>query len=359
MMSSWTRYEHSSSSSYKNQVETVTIALLPGSKNVSKRTTGIHAALSSALFLGLAPVFGKQAINMGLPWLGVVALRTALAALLLLVLMLVFRRKYLYIYPAGLLGCLLAGGINGFGSLLYYGALGRIDASVGQLLYALYPLFVALWLRLDHQPLSRLSLVRLTLSVPAVYLLTRTANNGLDGIGMLMMLAAAALYALHLPINQRVLFDMPAPTVTLYTLVSMSIVVVPAYLLFFFLDPAGMALTPAASTAWLAVGALTLVTFLSRLMLFLGVKHLGGMQTALLGLGELLITLVFAYFLLAERFSASQWMGALLLLSSLALVALEKTPTRKKSAGGWLGWLRPPIPADLTWQPDQIARQGD
>ncbi len=33
-----------------------------------------------------------------------------------------------------------------------------------------------------------------------------------------MMLGAAALYALHLPINQRVLYEVPAPTVTLYTL---------------------------------------------------------------------------------------------------------------------------------------------
>ena len=39
---------------------------------------------------------------------------------------------------------------------------------------------------------------------------------------------------------------------------------------------------------------LTLVTFFSRLTLFLGVKHLGGMQTALLGLGELLVTLICA-----------------------------------------------------------------
>ena len=46
------------------------------------------------------------------------------------------------------------------------------------------------------------------------------------------MLGAAALYALHLPINQRVLYEVPAPTVTLYTLLAMSAVVVPAYLVF-------------------------------------------------------------------------------------------------------------------------------
>ena len=74
--------------------------------------TGIGAALSSALFLGLAPIFGKQAITLGFSPLAVVALRTGMAAGLLLLIMVLFRRPYLYIYPAGLLGCGLAGFLN-------------------------------------------------------------------------------------------------------------------------------------------------------------------------------------------------------------------------------------------------------
>ena len=87
------------------------------------------------------------------------------------------------------------------------------------------------------------------------------------------------MYAIHLPINQRVLYDIPAPTVTLYTLLAMSAVVVPTYLIFDrHLPPSG--------TPWTPILALGLATFFSRLMLFLGIKSLGGMQTALLGLGE-------------------------------------------------------------------------
>ena len=78
--------------------------------------TGIGAALASALFLGLAPVFGKQAIMLGFSPLAVVALRTSMAAGLLLIIVAIFRRPYLFIYPAGLLGCGLAGALNGLGS---------------------------------------------------------------------------------------------------------------------------------------------------------------------------------------------------------------------------------------------------
>jgi drug/metabolite transporter (DMT)-like permease len=311
------------------------------------RSKGIFAALASAIFLGMSPVFGKQAILAGLPWQGVVAIRTTLAALLLLVVVLIFNRSYLYIYPAGLLGCILAGGINGIGSLFYYAALGRVDASLGQLLYSMYPVFLVIWLWIDRQPPTRLTLFRLTLVVPALLLLTRTANMEVDMWGVLMMLIAAGLYAMHLPINQRVLFEMPAPTVTLYTLLSMSAVVVPAFLL------SGAKILPAIQTAWPAVLGLTLVTFLSRITLFFGVKHLGGMQTAILGLGELLVTIVVSHLWIGERLNIYQWAGAMLLMVSLALVIFEKPARRSWGKESWLSWIRPPrLPDDLPWPHD-------
>jgi drug/metabolite transporter (DMT)-like permease len=302
---------------------------------------GQRAALSSALFLGLAPVFGKLAIRLGLPPLFVVATRTVLAALLLLSVMLIWRRHFLYIYPAGLLGCILAGWLNGTGSLLYYSALGRIDASLGQVIYSLYPLFVTLWLWMDYQIPSRLTLFRLLMIIPALILLVAGNHHHIDITGVILMLGASALYALHLPINQRVLYDMPAPTVTMYTLLAMSATVLPA---FFFVN---FGKTPA-TQSWLALLGVTLVTFCSRLTLFLGVKHLGGLQTALLGLGELLVTLFFSRVILKEYLNGYQWIGVILLITSLALAKFDKTPIRRQTSSGWLSWLRPPgLPTDI------------
>ncbi len=325
-------------------------------RKVGAKTAGLYSALASALFLGLAPVFGRQAILLGLSPLAVVAIRTALAMLLLLGVISLFGRKYLYIYPAGMLGCLLAGWINGLGSLFYYSALGRIDASLGQLLYALYPLFLALWLALDNHPPSRLTWLRLGLALPAILLLIRINGGNADLIGVIEMLIASALYALHLPFNQRVLYDMPAPTVTLYTLIAMSALVVPTFLFSgAFSVQAGSAASLGAQALlipgryWIPLLALTLVTFLSRLTLFLGVKHLGGMQTALLGLGELLVTLAAARLFLGEQFSPTQWLGASLLVVSLSLVAFDRTPPRRP--GGFLSWLGSSRLSSEGWPP--------
>ena len=307
-----------------------------------KQTAGIVAAFSSAMFLGLAPVFGKLAITQGFSPFAVVALRTGFAAGILLLVIAIFYPQYLYIFPVGLVGCMLAGTINGLGSLLYYLALGKLDASLGQLLYSLYPFFVALWLVLDHQPPSRLTFFRIGLATIAVLLLTSVPGRSINITGVIMMLGAAVLYAMHLPINQRVLYEVPAPTVALYTLLSMSAVVIPAYFIF---DRAW----PATNIPWLPVAGLTFVTVFSRIALFLGVKKIGGMQTALLGLAELLIAIFFSSIWLSEKLLPTQWLGALGLSISLILVMYDH-PTLPPHGGktGWLSWIRAPgLPKDI------------
>ncbi len=305
--------------------------------------TGIGAALTSALFLGLAPIFGKQAITSGFSPLAVVAFRTIMAAGLLFIIVAIFRRPFLYIYPAGLLGCGMAGALNGIGSLLYYMALGRLTVSMGQLLYSLYPIFLIVWMVIDRQPPRLLTYLRMAVAFSGICFLTISNSVKVDWIGVGLMLGASVMYAIHLPINQRVLYDIPAPTVTLYTLFAMSAVVTPAYLIF---DRQ----LPAQGISWWPVIALSLVTFFSRLMLFLGVKNLGGIQTALLGLSELIVSITVSHLWLHDVLNGAQWFGAALLAFSLLMIAFEKIQPEKRRTDGLLRWVRPPeISTEITW----------
>ena len=158
------------------------------------------------------------------------------------------------------------------------------------------------------------------------------------------MLVSAILYALHLIINQRILFEVPAQTVTLYTLISMTITVLLAFFLFDRQLPS-LALNP------MPVLALAFITFFSRITLFMGVKHLGGMQTAILGLGELLVTVGFSHWWLGESLTPAQWIGAIFLALSLFLVGFDRHIPEKRRPTGWLSWLNPPQidTHDITW----------
>ncbi|TFH32454.1 MAG: DMT family transporter [Anaerolineales bacterium] len=289
--------------------------------------------------LGLSPIFGKLAILQGLDAIALVALRTLGAVTLLVVLLAGFRRSYFYIFPLGLAGCFLAGTLNGIGSIFFYAGITRIDASLGQLLYTLYPIWVAGLLYLDGQRLSNLTVLRLGLSLPGIYLITQTGTGMVDWQGVVYVCLASLLYALHIPINQRVLYEVPAPTVTLYTLVAMTAIAIPAWL---FLPPHDFTLPQG---SWWPILGLTLATFLARLMLFAGVKNIGGVQTSLFGLAEMLVTLVLAVGFLGERLSGQQWLGALLLILTLILAGFDREPPALRKRRGWLYWLRPPIPS--------------
>src|SRR5919109_3259392 len=163
------------------------------------RLAGINAALISAFFLGLAPVFGKAAMGGDhFSPFAVVALRTAAAAFLLFLIIAIFKRESFYIYGTGLLGCALAGGVNGIGSIFYYVGLSKLNASVAQMLYALYPFFVAVWLIFDRQPLSRLTLIRILIAFLSAILLTLPGAGTVDMLGVMFMLIAAAFYACHI-----------------------------------------------------------------------------------------------------------------------------------------------------------------
>ena len=305
------------------------------------RDKGILAASISAVFLGVSPIFGKQSILNGFSPFAVVAVRTTLAALLLLAFLLIFKKRFFVIYPLGLVGCVIAGFINGLGSIFYYSALARIDAGIGQLIYSLYPLLMVFWLILDRQSISKITLLRLLLVIPGVILLLNNSNREIDLLGAAFMLIAAAFYSLHMLINQRVLYEVPAPTVTFYTLSTMSVTVILAFVI---MNPN----LPESDTPWWPVLLLGLITFFSRLTLFLGIKHIGSLQTAFLGLGELLTTVLLSQILLLERLLLTQWLGAFFIGLSLFLLVFDKPTTIKRNGKGFLYWLNPPAinPAD-------------
>jgi drug/metabolite transporter (DMT)-like permease len=281
------------------------------------KRNGIRAALLSALALGTAPILGKVAYASGMNPYSLTAVRTLLAAgaLWLFFLSTKKNRKFIYIYPAGILISAAAGALNGLSSLLYYNGLTMIDAGVGQMLYSLYPLFVVIIRRLDGQRVSNWTKVRLVLALTAVVLIVAPKGGTVDLLGAALMLGAGMTYAMHLAVSQRVLYEMPAPTVTLYVLTSMTAVVCAAYVLHGPSDIPASGLPPTMMLAGITVA--------SRLLMFLGVKQLGSVQTALLGVTEILVTLVLSIFILNEQMVARQWIGAAILISSLLLIIFE------------------------------------
>ncbi|MCB9452496.1 MAG: DMT family transporter [Anaerolineaceae bacterium] len=277
----------------------------------------ILTAFLTPVFLGVAPVFGKLAINAGADPFTVAAWRTVIAVLVLWVLFAIFARRFIFIYPAGLLGCMVIGAVNGIGSLFYYSGLGRLDASLVQLLNGMYLIFAVLMAMFAGERMSWRVVVRIALATVALLILTGFGNKPVDWLGVGLMLGSALMFAGTVILSQYVLYEMPAPTVTLYTLTVMAVVVTMVWLGVGTPQlPKQVELLPAILPPILALG---ISTALSRLALFAGVKFLGGLETAILSLTEIGVALVLSFAVLGDRLTQIQVFGVVLMFLSILL----------------------------------------
>jgi drug/metabolite transporter (DMT)-like permease len=276
-------------------------------------------AFLSPIFLGLAPFFAKMAYRAGAEAYTVIAMRMVLAAGVLWVAYLLFGRRYIRTWWLGIAMSSLAGVINGLGSICYYQGLTRLDASLASIINISYLVFVTMLLRIIGQAISRVTLLRLLLASAAVYLLSFTPGAQADSQGVALLILGALAYAVQLVIGQRVLYDIPAPTMTLYSMSAMALVVTIASA-----AAGGPQLASLTRPGWQAILAFAGVTALSRLALFYGVKKVGSVQTATLGVTEVLVTVLFSMLFLGESLAGQQWAGAALMILTVVLLTAEK-----------------------------------
>lgn len=276
---------------------------------------GISVLIATPFFLGLAPIFGKFAINTGADPFTVAALRTIVAVVLLWLGYAIFVRRYMFIYPAGLMGCIVIGTINGIGSLFFYGGLSYLDASLVQLINGSYLAFAILISRFGGQKADRRTLIRVGFALMALVMITGFSAGGINWTGVGLMLGNALMFAGTVTLSQYVLYEMPAPTAALYIMTTMGVVVTMVWL------AVAPPLAPAVfqdAIVWIVL--LGISTALSRLAIFASVKVLGGMQTAINAAGEIATTLILSYLFLSETLTTWQWVGTALMFTSILMV---------------------------------------
>ena len=290
---------------------------------------GIAYAVSAPMLLGIAPIFGKLAIQAGTDGFTVAALRTLVAVALLWVSYALVGRRFIYIYPAGLMGCIVIGTINGIGSLFYYSGLRYLDASLVQLINGSYLAFTLILVRFGGTKADVRTLGRVALAMVALVVITSFNGTETSWFGVGLMLANAMMFAGTVVLSQYVLFEMPSQTAALYILTTMGVVVSVVWLT--------VGTPPSAavlSNALPYIVLLGITTALSRLAIFASVKFLGSMQTAVLGITEIGVSLVLASLVLGDTLTLGQWAGVALLFGSILLIRGSDMMPQSTNFGG-------------------------
>ena len=285
-----------------------------------RRLRGIAITAASAVCFGTTPIFARAAYRSGADPVFALAVRFALASVILLLLVLVTARAGAPRLPRGrtLQTLALLGGLCYAGEALgYFLALQRAPATLVAVLLYLYPAMVVALSRLLHG-VSISSTAGACLGVAVLgSALAVGPVTGAARAGGVLAVGAAAVYAVYIVLAaEPVRTAGPLPA----TAVVMSAAAVVLGVATAVLRPAG----PGTLSGWLALGALAGVCTVAAAGLFLaGLSLLGPVDASTVSTLEPVVSAVLAATLLGDRLTPVQLFGAALVLA--AIVALART----------------------------------
>ncbi|RHW29934.1 EamA family transporter [Oceanobacillus profundus] len=218
------------------------------------------------------------------------------------------------------LSLMAAGSFTGLTSVLYYGSMQYLPASLAVVLLFQFVWVGVLfeWIIYRRKPSGK-TLLTIALTLVGVLFAADVFNGGLSEItliGFLLGIGSAFTYSAFIIVSGRVAVDVPAT-------IRSPIMVTGAALLIFILFPPHMTLNAnvlSSGSIWIYAGALALCgLILTPLMFAMSTPHLPASLATILGAIELPVSVVVAYIGLAEYVAPSRWFGVLLILAAIAI----------------------------------------
>jgi drug/metabolite transporter (DMT)-like permease len=279
---------------------------------------GVLFCLASAAAFGAMGIFGKLAYDEGVTVGTLLATRFVLAGTLFWLLLACTRHVgELRALSRRDVGIALALGAVGYGAqaAAYFAALERLDASLLSLLVYTFPAMVAVAaIALGRESASLRVAVALALaSTGLVLVLSGAAAGTLDGVGAVLGLGAAAVYATYILSSEGVAGRL-GPLV-LSTLVCTGAAGT-LTLAGFARGDLDLGAVSAAGFAWL--GCLALLSTVGAVVLFFaGLRRVGPTTASIVSTLEPVVTVALAFVVFGESLGAAQLAGGALVLAAV------------------------------------------
>jgi len=290
---------------------------------------GIAFVVVSAVAFGAMAILARFAFASGVDTTTLLALRFAIAAVVMFALL---RTRGLSLPRGSTLGVLMALGAAGYGgqAICYFTALKLAPAGLAALLLYLHPALVALLAAIFlHERLTATKLVALAIALAGTMLTVGPAIGGealalapnlLAGLGFAV--ASAGFYAAYIIVASWIGRRADALPMSTVVIASAAAVFVVATLI---RGPQW----PGTAAGWLAVGGIALLsTVLAITLYFAGLERIGPVRASTLSTVEPLCTVVLAAWVLDESMAPVQIAGGALILAAAVLIARARPDGR-------------------------------
>jgi drug/metabolite transporter (DMT)-like permease len=280
---------------------------------VADPVVGVLLVLASTAAFAFGPVGARVAFEDGSNTLTVVALRGVVAAVLMS-LLIGLRREGFAMGRAAWQWCLGCGLLQAVVVYGFIGSVASIPVSVAVLVFFTHPILVALfahWFGSERLTLRKGLLAVLVLVGLALALGAEASTLDPYGLG-LAVLASGAMVGMILCVGRAqqlatsTQVNLYATAASTVAFAAMATVV------------SGWAM-PASATGWVGIAGAGAGIGIGLLALFAAFHYLSAVRATMLSSIEPLVTIALAAVVLGERLAPIQWVGATLVVGSLAL----------------------------------------
>ncbi len=286
-----------------------------------KKINGIIYALLSSAAFGIMPIFAKYAANNGSNTLSILSTRFLLSALILFVYFLF--KKVNYKIDKNQLKALAVVSLCGFvptASLLFF-SYNYIPTGLATTLHFIYPAVVVAINRIFFKdPLTKNKLISLFLSMISIYLLVGFKFENINIIGVILALASGFTHSISIfGMNNSALKTLDNLVSVFYISIFAGITIFTATAI-----TGNIALPINTYTVTSLIGISLISNIASILLLMMAIKIIGPSPSAILGTFEPIVSIIMGIILFKEAFTFSVFLGTVLILVSVVLLAKEK-----------------------------------
>ncbi|MCG8634538.1 MAG: DMT family transporter [Desulfobacterales bacterium] len=283
---------------------------------------GIGLIIISAVSFGAMAIFAHFVYGAGISTHSLLFFRFFFAALPMVPIALIQKRKF----PRGKdLGILIAMGAVGYAgqAWTYFTALTLIPASLVAILLYLYPVFVAvLSVFFLDEVLTKKKVLALVLAIGGAVLVIGLDIGG-NLTGILYGIGAALIYSVYNIVGARVMKRNDTFTASL-------VIILSAAGFYFILNMTSGMVIPREGIYWVYMAAIGfLCTFVAIYTYFLGMKLIGAVNASMLSTFEPVTTVVLASLFLGQGIGRIQMAGAGLILVAALIIAAH--PKKEKA----------------------------